>query len=224
MQLLGTGFLAKFKNHIFLVTAKHVIEGCEKRLVMIALGKNVVKLNHMPFYAIDEYDLAIANIDDQLAKSFGISKVTAIPLDDDKSGYVPNGRYFLLGFPGNKNLITPRFPPEGLHVHGTSFVKKHSKIKAKTPVSNAVAFEFDKKTAINTNGARANAPSFKGNSGGPILEVVVISQSQGSKSVGCRFAGVFIGWYNREKEAIAESPSALLELIESIIFHYLKKP
>ncbi|MCK2149608.1 serine protease [Marinobacter alexandrii] len=211
--LLGTGFLAEYREEIFLVTAQHVIKDHSDKLLVIGIGDTSVPLSKMPFFASKENDLAVSRLEKEWADEAGVGKVKAIPLEDKKEGYISEGRYFLMGFPGKKNTLNKRIGKDTKNIHGTSFVSKIESPQSKTHIDCPVAFEFDKNSAINTDGQKTNPPSFSGNSGGPILQLMGKDINRDHKTIGCRLSGIFTGWHQNEKEAIAARPEALLELI-----------
>lgn len=87
--------------------------------------------------------------------------------------------------------------------------------RSKTHLNYPLAFGFDKKNVIKTDGQKTNPPSFKGSSGGPILELIYKDIDKENETLGCRLVGIFTGWHENEKEAIAIRIEALLELIHS---------
>ncbi|MGR5079006.1 trypsin-like peptidase domain-containing protein [Photobacterium swingsii] len=207
-QLLGTGFLLSFENHIYLVTALHVIKDHANELLVVKVGEKAVALSKMPFHISNKDDLAISRISSGWMQEHGIERVKAIPLESTKSTDISLGRYFLIGFPGKKNVLNPRVGKLKAHIQGVSFIKKITAPEADSHIENPLAFEFDKKEAINSELEKINVPKFNGNSGGPILELI---ESNGS--ISCRFSGVFLGWHSVEKEVIATQPNAVMELI-----------
>ena len=211
--LLGTGFLVSFEGVIYLVTALHVLDEQEGKTLIIRIGDKGAVLSKMEFLVSREHDIAISKLNKSWADEHGIGKVKAIPIDDKKADYSPLGRYFLIGFPGKKNILHLRHGNRNWNIQGTSFIRKIDKPQSKSHVDDPIAFEFDKKNAIYTDGKKANPPNFNGNSGGPILELVVKNDSLNHEIIGCKLSGIFTGWHKVEKEAVAVKPDYLIGLI-----------
>jgi len=215
-QLLGSAFLVNYKGAVFLVTALHVIRDHQNSLLVISIGGKAVPLNKMPFAISEKDDLAIAYLDHDWAKKNDVNKVYFLPIDDHKSGYNTLGAYFLIGFPGKKNELNPRVDKVTKNIQGTSFSTYVETPKSNSHIDNPIAFEFDKGKVILTSGNKINPPSFSGNSGGPIMELIGKSGKSGRAGdiiAGCKLAGVFVGWYKKEKEAIAIRPEVITWLI-----------
>ncbi|MDZ5459249.1 serine protease family protein [Azohydromonas lata] len=213
----GSGFLAAYKNRLYLVTALHVINDLPSGEALIAnIGGKGVLINGLPFKISRDADIAVALLHDFWLTTNKVHGVHALPIklkaDQDQSLNI----YILIGYPGAKNIINGNIGSRDRNLMGYSFFEKIENVKAKTHIKNPIGFRFDKKSATDSNGNRVDGGRFNGNSGGPVIESVIDPRNFFSAGLSIRFSGVFLGWDKSSKEIICARPENLIKLLEEI--------
>ena len=217
-QLLGTGFFVTCRQHVFLVTAAHVLKDLDPRRVLATnvRGQAVLR-GGLPFLLCHDNDLAITLLPQDWLANTGLPSINSIVLDETWEGYESLEFWITVGYPGSKNGIFPKLGKHAINSHGTSFTEVIEKPTAAAHISNPVGFRFDKKKAVDSANKRANPPSFSGTSGSPVLEVIARVDPAGNISLRCTLKGVLLGWYKQEKEVIAGRAQALIDLIDELL-------
>ncbi|AWF80364.1 hypothetical protein BTJ40_05815 [Microbulbifer sp. A4B17] len=213
-QLLGTGFIVQERSEFFLVTALHVVKEHAEELLIVNINSHSIPLNKMPFAISEEDDLAVSHLSIDWLSNNGIEKIKALPIDNNRTESESTGINFLIGFPGKKNIINPRLNKIKKYIQGTSFTAPVKNHQSKPHIRNPLVFHFSKKNSVDSDNKRVTPPSFSGNSGGPVLELVGID-SENELRFACRLSGIFVGWYEREKEIISIKSSTLRNFIHS---------
>ena len=214
----GSGFIVERHGVTFLVTALHVLSGVNAGDALTAnIGGKGVFLNGLQFITSPEDDIAVAFIDPSWAEKEGLNDTYPLLLDLVANTGDSLNVFLLLGFPGSKNKVNLKAKETFRNLVGYSFSNRIEQPSSKTHINNPVAFQFDKKTAMNTSEEKINVGPFNGNSGGPVLEIMISRDSVGTLSVHASLAGVFIGWDKNYKEVICCRPDAVVDLIDELI-------
>lgn len=215
---LGSGFIVERNDDTFLVTALHVLQDLRDGDALAAnIGGKGVLLNGIPFITAPEDDIAVAFIEPTWARKQGLTRSFSLSLDDNENERINLNIFVLLGFPGSKNKLNLNTNETTRRLMGYSFSRRIEHPCSSTHIRNPVAFEFDKKTAINTNMNRINVGQFNGNSGGPVLEIQGHQKQTATPSLDVSLAGVFIGWDKHHKELICCRPSVVVNLIDKLV-------
>ncbi len=217
---LGSGFVVERHRMTFLVTARHVISDLTDGRPLIAnIAGTAVPLNGVPFVAPEEDDLAVAFLDPDWAKKQNLERVFPLRLAAREPQWQSSGVYVLLGYPGARNRLNLNMNETTRKLVAHSSSQRIESPRSSTHFRNPVAFAFDKKEAVNTDGMPINVGLFKGNSGGPVLEVFVRREPDGTSTLSVSLAGVFIGWDKEHRELLCCRSEVVSRLIDELAYH-----
>lgn len=212
----GSGFLVNYDNKVFLVTALHVLNGISNGEALLAnINGSSVFINDLVFIKSDQYDIAVASIHNDWAKIQNIKSLFPLPLTDKTPEFVTSNTYVLLGYPGSKNKLNSNTKETTRHLVGYSSPERIEAPRSKTHVTNPIAFKFNKKDAFDSNENKINVGGFNGNSGGPVLEILIKKDTVNTISVS--LAGVFIGWDKDCQELVCCRSNVVVSLIDELI-------
>jgi Trypsin-like peptidase domain len=213
---IGSGFLVEYEKKIFLITAHHVLKDIpDGKIVTANINGKGVCINDLPFVKSDTDDLAVALIQNDWAATQGIKSLFPLLLADKASDFVKSNFFILLGYPASKNKLNSNTNDTDRRLIGYSSQQKIEVPISKTHINKPIAFSFNKKFATDTNEIKINAGSFSGNSGGPVLEVLIRKDDLNIISV--ILAGVFLGWDKTTKELICCRPEIVVTLIQKLL-------
>lgn len=220
----GTGFLVRFNSKHYLVTAMHVVEdalGCSACAINICgVG---VGLKDIFFYRDKENDLAVADLDEFLVNN-GFDSIPSIDLDNEHTSFKPLGFYLLMGYPGTKNKLEPRWGKINRNLYSITTEKLGSNIGINTDIGVPILFEYDPKNQIDSNLKSAGRPpELYGMSGGPALELHAKYISEDELRFYVRLTGILVEWHKRKKIIVAVCKNKLIDLIERLEELRIKK-
>lgn len=217
-QGCGSGFVVERHRATFLVTALHVLKDIKDGEALVAnIGGQSVLVNGLRFATSPEDDLAIAYIDPQWAKSQGMTRTFSLSLDPPGASWTMLNIFVLLGYPGSQNKLNWSTGKIDRRLLGYSSSRRIEQPLSTTHIRNPVAFIFDKKTAVNTDEDRINVGLFRGNSGGPVLEIRGRQENHDTLNLSASLAGVFLGWDKHSKELVCCRPDAVASIIDNTL-------
>jgi hypothetical protein len=212
-NLFGSGFIARFKDKNYLVTAHHVAEDMlNYNACVVNINSTGVILENIEFYIDKINDLAIAPIDFLLEKH-GIKKISYVPLPP-QTHEVPLGYHIILGYPGTKNKLERKWGKINRHFFSITVEKTALPAFIKTTVNDAICFYFDQNCQMDsTLNKIGKPPDLYGMSGGPVFELFVnIEHDHYRFSV--QLSGVIVEWHKNDRIVLAAPLTKLVELIK----------
>jgi len=214
-ESVGSGFIALYRESIFLVTAHHVITSINERSSRIALIANkAVDISKLPFIADEGADIAVAHLDGRWAIKSGLidesrRTVPTIKLEPVLDKYRSLNTYFFMGYPTSKNEFRK-------YDHGRShYLQAYSLTELNRLDDRKISLKFDIGNMTTTEGKSANPPHLKGISGGPILEVFQHTSANVQPMFRVKLVGSIASWNKKSKEIAGATTGAILSCVNS---------
>lgn len=206
----GTGFIVERSDTSYwLITANHVLSDIPKGEVIIAnISGSSILLNELEIHTRKDEDLAAILITNEIALQNGIHKLIPIPLKLSGEIWESTELNILMGYPGARNKLNLNIGKLNKTIISYTCCGPLKTCSAKTHIKNPVAFEFDKRSAINSNEEKTPVGLFNGNSGGPILQIYIERNSH-ITNYNVALSGVFLGWDKSTREMFAAKTTSL---------------
>ncbi|WP_340677742.1 hypothetical protein [Paraglaciecola sp.] len=206
-EVLGTAFWVTYDGIQVLVTALHVMKGI-KGNAKIRINGEIINLQNVKYYANDENDLAVFFL---FTGNLESKSVNTISICDRKTEYSSVNRYFLIGYSqGARNRVNLNRKEFKMMQTTFSFAPLKDKVSSNTKLKDPIAFNFNLKDVYNHDVKKTNPPSFHGNSGAPVFELLYNKQLDKHT---VKLTGVFLEYHKNQHEIIAVGYEVLLDTI-----------
>lgn len=228
LQLHGSGFIVRWKDIDYLVTARHVLEAMQDMDTrQVLIGERRLHLRNVAFRTDAANDIGVALVkeimdgnirdgDDPIRMPEII--MTPIPLTCRLDGSQTLPYYVMMGFPGNKNRLMHRFGKTDIHLYAFSMEKQTSAGAASTAVSCPARFVFDHKNTVSSKQARVSPPDLHGLSGCPIIGLHLDRAPGDQGNVRVCLEAIMVEHDRGGKEIVGVSAEALAALLDRLTY------
>lgn len=215
--IFGTGFIVRFNSSYYLVTALHVLEDALKNeAVVIKVNNNDVLFEKLLFCPDKENDIAVANIDDLLARN-DIKSIIPINLSEDFSSYMSTNTYLLMGYPSSKNKLKPLYNKFDKMIYSFTVPLLDEVPTEISTISDPIHFTFTHQDFLSSElEYKVQAPNPYGMSGGPAFELMYRKQGETTIHHHVKLVGILVEWHKNKQTIIAASSSSLLKVLKKL--------
>lgn len=211
---IGTGFLVRYENRIFFITAYHVVKDIEKNdYIILNFHNQPLMMENVYFFIDKENDIAISYLSHDWLVNKDLKNIKAIDIMKDINTACLSDAALLLGYPSSKNKLSQKFDKKNRFGMGFGLYEKLEKTNSNTKLLNPIAFRFDPNNAYNEELEKIGLPPhLKGMSGSPILSYYAENDSLHIK---INIIGIFLEWYPKNKEVIGSTFESIKLLLQS---------
>ena len=215
LESIGTGFIVNFKETLYFITAKHVIDVItNENLAMIIINNNLTLdlKKHLKFDYYLGDDIAISHLCQNFLLKKGLKNIARINLDINMSKCESTiDTALLIGYPSTKNILSSRYDKVDKFVSGIGLYERKVNYLSNTKLNNPIVFSYNLKNIYESSGKnKINPHKLNGMSGSPILQLHINDASFEIKLI-----GVFLEWHKSHHEVIGTSLDGLLNIINN---------
>ena len=228
-DVVGTAFVALWRDREFLVTCEHVVRVLGRApdgIAVVRIADRAFLIRDTLFRLDHEHDLAVCPVRNILRANRCQEdlKVQAIDLDD-APGHSETESHFIVGFPNTKNRRSPRRGETDFCAYSHTVFRSGSASAPRTEMKEYIRFEFRRREMLDSNGRACTAPDPHGVSGGPILQLVGrriensvldVFRNLNEKRYTCRLVAIAAEWHEARGEVLGTPKLALTNLLNAL--------